>query len=395
MREVVIVAAKRSPIGKANRGTLKYTRVEDMARPVVQKLLEVTGVKGEEIADFTVGCAMPEAEQGMNIARILCLYSGLPECVPAVTINRFCSSGLETIATTAAKISAGFFDIAIAGGAETMSAIPMGGNKIVGHPEMAATLPGVYCSMGNTAENVVERYGEEFHLTREDLDKFGLDSNLKAAKAIADGKFNEEIVPVPYKLWKDGKKVEGMFTMDEGPRGDSTMEGMAKLKPAFRTKGGIVTAANSSQMNDGVAFVMLMTREEAQKRNLPIMGIFRGYQVIGVDPEVMGIGPAFAIPKVLEKAGLKYEDVGVYEINEAFASQALYSVRKMGIEHLMDRINPNGGAIALCHPLGCTGAKLTVQLLHELKRRGGGYGVVSMCIGGGMGAAGLFEVPKA
>jgi len=393
MREAVIVAAKRTPVGKAKRGALVYTRVEDIAKPVIEKLLEVTGVKGDEVNDFVMGCAMPEAEQGMNIARIVSLYSGLAEEVPAMTVNRFCSSGIETIAIASTRVMAGFEDIVIAGGAETMSMIPMGGNKIVGHPVISSEMPGVYASMGNTSEQVVERYGEEYNLTREELDKFGLESNLKAAKAIEDGKFAEETVSVPYTTWKNGKKIEAVLEVDEGPRADSTMEGMAKLRPAFKMKGGVVTAANSSQMNDGAAFVMIMSREEAEKRELEILGIMRDYQVVGVDPTIMGVGPAYAIPKLLEKNNLKYEDIDVYEINEAFASQALYSVRKMGIEHLMDRINVNGGAIALGHPLGCTGGKLTVQLLHEMKRRGARYGVVSMCIGGGMGAAGLYEIP--
>lgn len=395
MREAVIVAAKRTPVGRANRGVLKYTRPEDFAKLVINQILEDTGVKGEEVDDLIVGCAMPEAEQGMNIARIIGLASNLGENTAAVTVNRFCSSGLETIAMAATRVMAGFQDIVMAGGAETMSMIPMGGNKIVGNPKSIGTRAiGAYCSMGNTAENVVERYGEEFNLTREELDKFALRSQELALKALADGVFNDQLVPVPYTIWKNGKAVEGMLEVDEGPR-ESTLEGLGQLRPVFRAKNGVVTAANSSQMDDAAAFTMIMSREEAEKRGLKIMGIFRNYQVIGVDPEVMGVGPAFAIPKLLEKAGLTYEDIDLYEINEAFASQALYSVRQMGIEHLMDRINVNGGAIALGHPLGCTGAKLTTQLLYELERRDARYGVVSMCIGGGMGAAGLFERPKA
>ncbi|RJO65058.1 MAG: thiolase family protein [Myxococcales bacterium] len=394
MREAVIVAAKRTPVGRANRGVLKHMRVEDFARPVIQELLKTTGVKGEEVNDLVVGCAMPEAEQGMNIARIIGLAAGLPEIVPAVTVNRFCSSGLETIAIAATRIIAGFQDIVIAGGAETMSMIPMGGNKIVGNPNSVGTVAmGAYCSMGNTAENVVERYGKEFNLTREELDKFALRSQERALNALKEGYFKSQYVPIEYSTWENGKKVTGVLKEDEGPR-PSSMESLASVKPAFRVKNGVVTAGNSSQMDDAAAFVLLMSAEEAKKRGLKIMAYFRDYQVIGVDPEVMGIGPAFAIPKLLQHAGLKYDDIDLYEINEAFASQAVYSVRKMGIEHLMERVNVNGGAIALGHPLGCTGAKLTTQLAYELERRNGRYGVVSMCIGGGMGAAGLFERPK-
>ena len=394
MREAVIVAAKRTAVGKANRGVLKYMRVEDLAKPVIQTLLETTGVDGKDIDDLVVGCAMPEAEQGMNIGRIIGLHAGLPESVPAVTVNRFCSSGLETIAMAATRVVAGFQDIVIAGGVETMSMIPMGGNKIRGNETtMNSPALGAYCSMGNTAENVVERHGEEFNLTREELDKFALRSQENALNAQKEGYFKDQIVPIEYTTWDNGKKITGTLTEDEGPRA-STMESLGKLRPVFRAKGGIVTAANSSQMNDAAAFVMIMTKEEADKRGLKVMAYFRDYQVVGVDPEVMGVGPAFAIPKLLEHAGMKYEDIDLYEINEAFASQAVYSVRQMGIEHLMDRINVNGGAIALGHPLGCTGAKLTTQLMYELERRDARFGVVSMCIGGGMGAAGLFERPK-
>jgi len=394
MREAVIVAAKRTPVGRANRGVLKNTRVEKLGSLVINQILEDTGVKGEDIDDLVVGCAMPEAEQGMNIGRIVGLAAGLPDSVPAVTVNRFCSSGIETIAMACARVMAGFQDIVLAGGVETMSMIPMGGNKIVGNPETVHEhAVGAYCSMGNTAENVVERYGEEYNLTREELDKFALRSQENAARAIKEGVFKDQIVPVPYTMWKNGKKVEGVLENDEGPR-PTTMESLGKLRPVFRAKNGIVTAGNSSQMDDAASFVLIMSREEAEKRGLKIMGIFRNYQVIGVDPEVMGVGPAEAIPLLKEKAGFEYDDIDIFEINEAFASQAVYSVRKIGIEHLMDRINPNGGAIAIGHPLGCTGAKLTTQVLHELERTGGRFGIVSMCIGGGMGAAGLFERPQ-
>ncbi len=337
MRKAVIVAAKRTPIGRAKRGTLIYTRPESMGKVVIQKILEVTGVKGEEIDDLVVGCAMPEAEQGMNIARMVGLHAGLPDRVPAVTVNRFCSSGLETIAMAATRVVAGYQDIVLAGGVETMSMIPMGGNKIVGHPDITADSHQIegYCSMGNTAEHVVQRYGEEFNLTREEMDRFGLESNLKAAAAIKAGKFDEEIVPMPYTTWKNGKKIEGVFKMDEGPRPNSTMEGMAKLRPAFKVKGS-VTAANSSQMNDGAAFALIMSEEEANKRGLEILAYFRNYQVEGVRPDEMGVGPAAAIPKLLAKEGLTVDDIDVFELNEAFASQAI-------VQHAQTRYRPEEG----------------------------------------------------
>jgi acetyl-CoA acyltransferase len=392
-REAVIVAAKRTPVGRAKRGSLVYTRPEDMGKVVIDALLRETGVDGKDVNDLLVGCAMPEGEQGMNLARIVGYYSDLPQEVPAATVNRFCSSGLETISIAAARIMAGFQDVVIAGGIETMSMIPMGGNKIVGHPVIAREMVEIYTTMGNTAELVLERYGKDFDLTREALDRFSYESHMKAVTALAEGKFKEQCVPVPYVTWVDGKKVEGVLTEDEGPRGDTTLEALGGLKAAFKTKDGSVTAGNSSQMNDAASFVMLMTAEEAKRRKLPVLAFFRNYQVVGVDPAVMGIGPAFAIPKVLEKAGVELKDVDLFEINEAFASQALYSVRKLGIDPA--KVNVNGGAIALGHPLGCTGAKLTTQLLYEMKARKSRYGIVSMCIGGGMGAAGLFERPAA
>ncbi len=393
MRRAVIVAAKRTPVGRANRGSLKYTRVEDMAKLVIEKILKDTSVKGEEVDDLIVGCAFPEAETGMNIGRVIALHSGLGQSVPAVTVNRFCSSGLETIAMACARVVAGYQDIVLAGGVETMSQVPMGGNKFLGNPNVVDTENiGVFCNMGNTAENVVERWGEEYNLTREELDKFSLESQNRALNAQKEGHFKDQLIPIPYTTWKDGKKVEGLLEEDEGPRA-SSMENLGKLRPPFKTD-GIVTAGNSSQMNDAASFVMVMSEEEAKKRGLKIMAYFVNYQVVGVDPEVMGVGPAYAIPKLMEKANVSQDDVDLWEINEAFASQALYSVRKLGIDKYMDRINVNGGAIALGHPLGCTGAKLTTQLLYELERRDGRYGVVSMCIGGGMGAAGLFERPQ-
>ncbi len=390
MRDAVIVGAKRTAVGKAKRGALIYTRPEDMAATAIKAVMEATGVDGADVNDLILGCAMPEAEQGMNIARVVALHAGLPQSVPAVTVNRFCSSGLETIAMAATRVMAGLNDIVLAGGVESMSLIPMGGNKIVGHPEIAESdTIEVYCAMGNTAENVVARYGEEYGITREAMDEFGANSNAKAIAAIKAGKFKEEIVPLPYYTWKNGEKIEGTFDTDEGPR-ETTVETLGKLRPAFKVKGS-VTAGNSSQMSDGAAIVMIMSREEAEKRGLEILGIFRDYQVAGCKPDEMGVGPAYAIPKLVDHAGIKVDDVDVFEVNEAFASQAIYSLKKVGIP--FEKANPNGGAIALGHPLGCTGAKLTVQLLHEMKREGHKRGIVSMCIGGGMGAAGLFERP--
>lgn len=389
MTEAVIVAAKRTPVGKAKRGAFTYTRPEDMSKPVIEALLATTGLSGAEIDDLIVGCAMPEAEQGMNLARMVGLHAGLPESVPGVTVNRFCSSGLETIAQAAARITAGYVDAVIAGGVETMSMIPMGGNKIVGHQGIVeGPHADVYMSMGNTAEVVVDRYAEAFGLTRKDLDTFALESNLRAAKAIESGLFDEEIVPVSYTAWRNGDKITGVLKRDEGPRADTTLEGLGALKAAFK-QGGRLTAGNSSQMSDGAAYVLITSLDFAKHHNLRPLGYFRNYQVVGVKPDEMGVGPAYAIPKLLDKTGLTTGDIDTYEINEAFASQALYCVRKLGLDP--EKVNPNGGAIALGHPLGCTGAKLTVQILHHLKRTGGRRGIVSMCIGGGMGAAGLIE----
>jgi acetyl-CoA acyltransferase len=387
-RQAVIVAAKRTAVGRAKRGALVHARPEDMGKVVIDALLQETRVDGKDVNDLLVGCAMPEGEQGMNLARMVGYYSNLPQEVPAATINRFCSSGLETISIAAARIQAGWQDIVIAGGVETMSMIPMGGNKIVGHHVLAEKNPEIYTSMGNTAEIVLERYAKEYDLTRDELDRFSYESHMKAVKALEAGKFKSQIVPLPYTAWENGKPVEKIHDTDEGPRGDTTIEALSKLKPAFKTTGA-VTAGNSSQMNDAAAFVMLMTAEEAKKRKLPIMAYFRNYQVVGVDPAEMGVGPAYAIPRVIEKAGLSLKDIDLFEINEAFASQALYCVRKLGIDPA--KVNPNGGAIALGHPLGCTGAKLTTQLLYEMAERKLRWGIVSMCIGGGMGAAGLFE----
>jgi acetyl-CoA acyltransferase len=394
MREAVIVESVRSPGGRYKRGGLAQTRGDEIGIQVLKGLIErVPQLKPEDIDDVIVGCAFPEAEQGMNMGRVLALGAGLPITTSGMTINRFCSSGLQSIADATAKIGAGWSDVIIAGGVETMSHIPMGGSIFRPHPDWG-DLPNTYVSMGITAENVAANY----NISREDQDMFGLESNRKAHEAIKAGKFKDEIIPI--KAWKyttdkKGHKVrkEVVFDMDDGVRWPSTMDNMAKLKSPFK-QGGSVTAANSSQMTDGAAFSLIMTAEKAKELGLKPIAKLTYYAVEGCKPEEMGIGPSVAIPKVLKMAGIKASDIDVFEINEAFASQALYSIRKIGIENRLKKgdINPNGGAIALGHPLGCTGAKLTAQLLHEMQRRKSKKGIVSMCIGGGMGAAGIFEM---
>ncbi len=391
MREAVIVAGVRTPVGKAKRGTLRKFRPDDMAAIVLNEVLNRTNgvVKPEDVEDVILGNAMPEAEQGVNVARIAVHRAGWPDSVPAVTVNRFCASGLQTIADACYKIMCGQSDIVVAGGTESMSLVPMGGNKVVPNPYLATNRPGVYISMGLTAENVAEK----FNITREEQDEYALQSNLKAVEAIQKGKFKEQIVPVEVESTTivKGKKVttKKLFEIDEGPRADTSLEKLSKLKPAFRA-GGTVTAGNSSQMSDGAAAVLVMSKEKADELGLKPMAKFVAYAVAGCDPELMGMGPAFAIPKVLKIADMKLENIDLFEINEAFASQFLYCCKSLNID--MNKVNVNGGAIALGHPLGCTGAKLTVQLLYEMKYRGLKYGIVSMCIGGGMGAAGIFEM---
>ena len=394
MRDAVIVESVRSPGGRYKRGGLAQTRGDEIGIQVLKGLMErVPQLKPEDIDDLIVGCAFPEAEQGMNMARVLVLGAGLPITTSGMTINRFCSSGLQAIADATAKIRAGWSDVIIAGGCETMSHIPMGGSIFRPHPDWG-DLPNTYVSMGITAENVAADY----NISREDQDKFGMESNRRAHEAINAGKFKDEIIPI--KAWKytedkNGKKIreEVVFDMDDGVRWPTTLENMAKLKSPFKA-GGSVTAANSSQMTDGAAFSLIMTPEKAKEFGLKPIAKLTYYAVEGCKPEEMGVGPSVAIPKVLKMAGLKASDIDVFEINEAFASQALYSIKKIGIENRLKKgdINPNGGAIALGHPLGCTGAKLTAQLLHEMQRRKSKNGIVSMCIGGGMGAAGIFEM---
>jgi len=384
-RDVVVVSAVRTAVGKANKGSFKDTRPDDLLIAALKGALErVPQLDAAEIGDVIIGTAMPEAEQGMNVARIGALGAGVPETVPAMTINRFCSSGLQSLAQGAAAIKAGYYDVALTGGVESMTQIAMGGGRPTPNPTLMETLPEVYSPMGITSENVARR----FEVSRQEQDAFAASSHQKAAAAISGGKFKEEIIPVATRVFKGGEWHDVTVDTDEGVRGDTTAEGLARLRPVFHVK-GTTTAGNASQMSDGAAATVIMTREKAGELGLEILGVLKSYAVVGVPPDIMGIGPAKAIPAALEKAGLQTDDVDVFEINEAFASQAVYCVRELGID--VAKVNVNGGAIALGHPLGCTGAKLTATLLYEMKRRNSRFGVVSMCIGGGMGAAAVFE----
>lgn len=391
MRKVVVAYPVRTPIGKAPRGSLKDTRPDELAALVIGEVVRRSGIDPKEIDDVIMGCAFPEAEQGMNVARVALLRAGLPVDVPGMTINRFCSSGLQSIAIAAQWIMAGWADLIIAGGVESMSKVPMGGIKTSPNPYLMDNNPEVYMSMGLTAERVAEMY----NISREDQDKFGYESHMKAARAIKEGRFKEQIVPVKTRVIRkdeDGNPYvqEIVFEVDEGVRYDTSLEKMAKLKPVFK-QGGTVTAGNSSQTSDGAAAVLVMSEEKAKA--LGIKGpaaYFKSYAVAGVPPEIMGIGPVKAIPKALKLAGLTVEDMDVIELNEAFAAQSLAVIRELNLPY--ERVNPNGGAIALGHPLGATGAILTAKLLYELQRIGGQLGMVTMCIGGGMGAAGIFEM---
>ncbi len=386
MREVAIVSAVRTAVGKSGRGSLKDTRPDEMLGQVMAGCLaKVPGFDAASIDDVVIGTAMPEAEQGMNVARIGSFIAGLPNEVPAVTVNRFCSSGLQSLAQAAAAITAGWQDVALTGGVESMSQVAMGGQKPSPHPGLVANRPETYTPMGITAELVADKYG----ISRAEQDAFALSSHQKAVAAIQAGRFKDEIVPLKTRVAADGVNwKEVSFDTDEGPRGDTTLEALGKLRAAFK-KDGSVTAGNSSQTSDGAGATLIMERSKAEALGLPILGILRSYQVAGVPPEIMGIGPVAAIPKALEKAGIALGDVDLFELNEAFAAQALAVVKELGIDPA--KVNVNGGAIALGHPLGCTGAKLVATLLHEMARRGSRYGVVSMCIGGGMGAAAVFE----
>jgi acetyl-CoA acyltransferase len=392
MKEAVIVAAARTAVGKAPRGTLCATSPTVMAATVIADLLKrAPGLAADEVEDVIIGCAFPEAEQGMNMARVAALRAGLPYTVPGQTVNRFCSSGLQTIAIAAERIMAGFADVIIAGGAESMSLVPMSGNTYAPDPYLAEHDPAVYISMGNSAENLVQAY----NVSREEQDGFALQSHLKAAAAIRDGRFKDEIVPLT--VMKKTFRVDNqpriaadevIFDMDEGVRFDTSAETLAKLPPVFH-KGGTITAGNSSQTSDGAAAVLVMSREKARQLNLKPLALFRAFAVAGVPPDLMGIGPVEAIPKALKLAGLTLDQIDLIELNEAFAAQALAVIHELQLPR--ERVNVNGGAIALGHPLGCSGAKLSATLLYEMQRRQVRYGMVTMCIGGGMGAAGIFE----
>ena len=389
-REAVIVSAVRTPVGKGKRGGLATVRPDELATAVVKALLARTpGLDPKEIDDVILGCAFPEGEQGLNMARMVALRAGLPDSVPGETINRYCSSGVQSIAHAAYAILAGQIETAIAGGVESMSMVPMMGYKFSVNPYFAAELPHYYTNMGLTAENVAVKY----KITREDQDTFALHSHQRAAAAVNSGRFDPELVPIDVELKElgaDGKPLTKNFTVrrDEGPRADTSLEALAKLKPAFK-EGGTVTAGNSSQISDGAAGVVIMSSEKARALGLKPLVRFVDFAVGGVPPELMGIGPAVAVPKALNLAGLSLKDIDLIELNEAFAAQSLAVIRELKLN--TEITNVNGGAIALGHPLGCTGAKLTTQLIYEMARRKSKYGMVSMCIGGGMGAASIFE----
>lgn len=390
-RDAVIVSAVRTAVGKARKGSLAETRAEDLGRAALRGALErVPELRPEWIEDVIIGCAMPEGEQGLNMARIIALYAGLPVTVPAATVNRFCASGLQSIAYAAQRIRLGEADAIVAGGVESMSHVPMTGFRLSPHPGIVDSMPEAYMGMGHTAEEVAQRYG----VSREEQDAFAASSHRKAAKAMEAGRFRNEIVPV--QAVKSGADDNGrpwersfLFDADEGVRPDTTVQVLSALKPSFARE-GTVTAGNSSQMSDGAAAVVVMSRARARELGIRPLAAFRSYSVAGVAPEIMGIGPIEAVPLALKQAGLAKEQVDLFELNEAFAAQCVPIIRELDLDQ--ERVNVNGGAIALGHPLGCTGTKLTVSLIHELGRRGGGNGVVTMCVGGGMGAAGVLEV---
>ena len=400
MPEAVIVSSIRTPVGKAFKGSLRATRPDDLAALAIQAAIaRVPGLEAKEIDDVILGCAMPEGEQGMNVARIASLRAGLPVECSAMTINRFCSSGLQAIALAAERICSGAAEVIVAGGTESMSLVPMGGNKVSPNPWLVDNYPDAYINMGLGTENIARKYG----ITREQADQFSVESHKKALAAIAAGKFKDETIPVEVKItaWPNGNGAAPkgkpapkpttqaiVFDTDEGPRADTSMAALAKLKPAFHVK-GTVTAGNSSQMSDGAAAAVVMSDARAKALGVKPLARFVAYATAGCPPEEFGIGPVHAIPKALKLAGLKLEDIAVIELNEAFAAQSLAVIQQAGLD--LARVNPNGGAIALGHPLGCTGAKLTAAILRELQRRNARYGMVMMCIGGGMGAAGILE----
>ena len=390
MNEVIIASAVRTPVGKAPRGTLRTTRPDDLAAVAISGALSrIPELAKEEVEDVILGCAMPEAEQGMNVAKIATFRAGLPVTVSGMTINRYCASGLQSIALAADRIRSGASDVIVAGGTESMSFVPFGGNKISVNPWLVENYPGSYMSMGLTAERVAAHYG----ITREAQDQFSYESHAKALAAIAAGHFDDEIVPVEVvSAVPNGKsktvRTANLFSRDEGPRADTSLEALAKLKPVFHAK-GTVTAGNSSQTSDGAAAAVVMSASRAAALGIPALARFVAFAYAGCNPEEMGIGPVYAIPKVLKLAGLSLEDIDVIELNEAFAAQSLAVIKVLGLDPA--KLNPSGGAIALGHPLGCTGAKLTATILREMSRRKAKYGMVTMCVGGGMGAAGIFE----
>ena len=389
MRDVVIASSVRTPVGRASKGTLRATRPDELAAVSIKGALNrVPQLDPKEVEDVIFGCAMPEAEQGMNVARIASLRAGLPVEVSAMTINRFCSSGLQAIAMAAERIMAGGAEVVVAGGTESMSMIPMGGHKISPNPWLVSNYPDAYLSMGLTAERLAQRFG----ISREAADEFSLRSHQNAIAAIQAGKFDDELVPVPVSFTTPNgskpKRQEIVFKIDEGPRADTSLEALLGLKPAFHMK-GTVTAGNSSQMSDGAAAAVVMSAERAQTLAIKPLARYLSFATAGYKPEEMGLGPVYAIPKALKLAGLKLTDIGVIELNEAFAAQSLAVIKEGGLDP--EKVNPNGGAIALGHPLGCTGAKLTASVIREMKRRNARYGMVTMCVGGGMGAAGIFE----
>jgi len=391
MRDAYIISAVRTPVGKAIKGSLAQTRPDELAAAVIKEAVARTpGLNADRVEDVIMGCAMPEGEQGLNVARIGLLRAGLPHTVSGYTLNRFCASGLESIHSASLRIQMGEIDVAVAGGTESMSLVPMGGNKPSPNPVLAADYPEVYLGVGLTAERLAEQY----EVSREDQDKFAMSSHVKAADAIVSGRFGHEIVPVAVKRTRINEKnkaetVEVEFDTDEGVRADTTVEALSKLKPVFKV-GGTVTAGNASQMSDGAAALVLVSENVLAELPTPPMARLVAYATAGVEPDIMGIGPVEAVPKALKKAGLSMDDIGLVELNEAFAGQALAVQRELEIPD--EILNVNGGAVALGHPLGCTGAKLTVTLLHEMRRRKVEYGIVTMCIGGGMGAAGVFQL---
>jgi acetyl-CoA acyltransferase len=390
MKEAVIVAAARTPTGKANKGSLRFTPPDTLGGEVIKSLLErAPNLQPEQVDDVIMGCAFPEAAQGLNIARQCAALGGLPPSVPAATMNRFCSSGLQTIAQASERIMTGAADVIIAGGVESMSLVPMGGHVVEPNPELVDNYPEIYINMGLTAENVAEKYD----VSRDDQDAFAYRSHQRALEAWSNGYFDDQIVPIQVKEKKvtasgEVEEHEFRFDTDEGPRRDTSKEVLGKLSPVFK-QGGSVTAGNASQMNDAAAGVIVMSREKAEELGLKPIAKYHGFSVAGVPPEIMGIGPVEAVPKLLDQTGMELSNIDLIELNEAFAAQSIAVIRELGLDE--DIVNINGGAIAMGHPLGCTGAKLTTQILHDLQRLDKQFGLVTMCVGGGMGAAGIFE----